>query len=163
MYKQSPKSNVEPRFVLSIKPKAKYYTFHNRSKMKLRKFAPILFFLLLLISCKNTNYLSKTYGEIHPNDIIRIEYYQRNNYPDLNRKPDSTITDKQKILQIVTEINHSNNPKPWKGALWDKVILIKKDTILTYHTHRKVIGIHQASGTFYKLNNAQFIHRYFKD
>ncbi len=121
-------------------------------------------FLTLLISCRNTDNLSNKYGKVISDEIIRIEYYEGVNYlnSDSDKKPNSTITDKQKITEIVTEINNASNPRPWKGAQWDKVLMIKKDTTLTYSTNGKVIGINQSSGTFYELNDDKFINRYFE-
>lgn len=120
---------------------------------------------MLFLSCKNKDYRSNTYGEIIDNDIVRIEYFKGNNYlnPDANKKPDRTITDLKKITKIVTEINNSNNPGPWKGAQWDKVVIVKKDTILTFSTNGKVIGINHSSGIFYELKDEQFIKRYFQN
>jgi len=129
-----------------------------------RKILTTITLLILFISCKNTDYLSNKYGEVISDEIIRIEYFEGKNYlnPDSNKKPNSTITDKQKITEIVTEINNANNPGPWKGAQWDKVLIVKKDTTLTYSTNGKVIGINHSSGIFYELNDHKFINRHFE-
>ncbi len=120
---------------------------------------------MFFASCKNKDYLSNEYGEIMSDNVIRIEYFEGNNYlnTDSDKKPNSTITDKKKITEIVTEINNSNNPGPWKGAHWDKVLIVKKDTTLTFSTNGKVIGINHSSGIFYELKDEQFIKRYFKN
>jgi hypothetical protein len=129
--------------------------------MMTRKILTIITLLLIFVSCKNTDYLSNEYGEIISDDIDRIEYYEGNNFLNSDKKPNSTITDKNKITEIVTEINNSNNPGPWKGAHWDKVLIITKDTTLTFSTNGKVIGINHSSGIFYELKDEQFIKRYF--
>jgi len=133
--------------------------------MKLKKILIAVSFLMTFASCKNTEYLSTKYGEIISGDIIRIEYYEGKNYLSLDddKKPNKTISDRTKITEIVTEINYSNNPGPWKGAHWDKVVIVKKDTTLTYSTNGKVIGQNQNSGFFYELKDEQFIERFFEN
>ena len=50
-----------------------------------------------------------------------------------------------------------------KGANWDKVVIVKKDTTLTYNTNGKVIGKNKNSGLFYELKDKQFIERFFEN
>lgn len=123
----------------------------------------VAFLLMILGSCKNTDYLSSKYGTITVDGIIRVEYYEGENYlnPDPDKKPNSIVSDKTTVAEIVTEINGSNNPGPWKGASWEKIVLVKKDTTLTYSTNGRVIGLNQSSGMFYKLKDDRFIERYF--
>lgn len=131
--------------------------------MTVKKVLVLVSFLTILGSCKNTDYLSSKYGTITVDDIIRIEYYEGENYLNLDpdKKPNGIVSDKTKVAEIVTEINGSNNPGPWKGAHWGKLLLVKKDTTLTYSTNGKVIGPNQSSGIFYKLKDDRFIERHF--
>jgi len=114
---------------------------------------------ILIVSCKNTDYFSNRYGKIITDDIVKVEYYEGGNYLESNpnKKPIRTFTDKNKISEIITLINNANNPSIWKGAQWDKVLIVKADTTLIYNTNGKVIGVNQNSGFFYKLNNDTFI------
>jgi hypothetical protein len=130
--------------------------------MRIIKSSSILLLLLFFNSCKNTEYLSNDYGKIIATEVQRIEYYEGSNYlsSSPSKKPNAVITDEIKIAEIVSEINYSNNPGTWKGAHWDKVIIVLKDSYLIYSTNGNVIGIDQSSGTFYQLKEG-FIQRYF--
>ena len=123
---------------------------------------PVLL-LLILTSCENKNYLAKQYGKVNPDHVIRIEYYKSEDYRVLspNKKPTSIISEKAKIEEIVDGINYSNNPGPWKGVSWDKIIIVKNDTTLTYSTNGKVIRQNQGKGSFYELQDELFIERHF--
>ncbi len=61
------------------------------------------------------------------------------------------ISDKDSIKTFVKDLNESQIDGPWKGANWDKIILVCSDTTITLNTNGKVFGVH-SSVQFFKLN-----------
>lgn len=89
---------------------------------------------------------------------MKIEYYnhiegQAFKFTDT---PEFEITDSIEIEGAINEIRMADNPEPWKGAGWDRIIITYSDTILKINTNKKKIGF-SASGTFYDLNRNNFI------
>jgi len=118
--------------------------------------------LFTAIACVNRDFFSKRYGYISSDSILRIEYYNRQTLVGQEGalKPFSFVTERELISKIVEGINYSNNPEPWKGAQWDKICLIKKDTFMTLNTNGEVIGPQNSSGLFYKFSNKDIIVKY---
>ena len=53
------------------------------------------------------------------------------------------------------------NPEPWKGAGWDRIEIYFTDTVVKINTDGRKIGL-GASGTFYSLDNDNFISKHMK-
>jgi hypothetical protein len=60
------------------------------------------------------------------------------------------------------EIRNANNPEPWKGAGWDRIIITFSDTTININTDKKRIGS-SVSGSFYSLGKNNFITRRLTD
>ncbi len=63
-----------------------------------------------------------------------------------------TITKKDSLQQLVSDLNNARYAGMWKGAHWDKVQIQYQDTVITLNTNGKVFG-HGSSGRFYHLND----------
>jgi hypothetical protein len=89
---------------------------------------------------------------------LRIEYYMHIErvafqYADT---PAFVLRDNQELNGALKEILNADNPKPWKGAGWDRIKICYRDTTLNIFTNRKKIGLN-ASGAFFDLSEQNFI------
>jgi hypothetical protein len=89
---------------------------------------------------------------------LKIEYYKhiQGQAFMLNKIPEFSIIEKSEIEKIINEIRMADNPKPFKGAGWDRIIITYSDTILKINTDKEKIG-YKANGIFYELNRNNFI------
>lgn len=62
-----------------------------------------------------------------------------------------TITDKQDLIEFITDLNNSKVNGPWKGAKWDRIVLHYDHDEKILSTNGEVFG-EGSSGTFYDLN-----------
>lgn len=69
---------------------------------------------------------------------------------------DFVITDSAELATAVSEIKNADNPEPWKGAGWNRVIIYYATDTLKLFTNDKKIGT-SGSGTFYDLEDDNFI------
>ena len=70
--------------------------------------------------------------------------------------PTFEILNETEIEKALQEIKNADNPELWKGAGWDRIVLIFSDTIININTNKKKIGL-GASGSFYDLKKNNFI------
>jgi hypothetical protein len=89
---------------------------------------------------------------------IKIEYFKHMDRQAFKQDsiPIFTIQNQTEINEVLEEIRNANNPEPWKGAGWDRVVLTYNDTIIKINTNKKKIGL-GASGSFYDLDKNIFI------
>lgn len=104
------------------------------------------------ITFDKENQISK-YGQ--PNKIEYFKHIDRQAFKH-DSIPTFTIQNKTEINEALEEIRDANNPEPWKGAGWDRIVLTYNDTIIKINTNKKKIGL-GASGSFYDLDRNNFI------
>ena len=107
-------------------------------------------FLTIFISCnRNKNTFDKENKMKLLGQPTKIEYYKHleGQAFKLVENPEFIVTDSIEIANITDGIRMANNPEPWKGAGWDRIILTYSDTILKINTNKKKIGF-GASGMF---------------
>jgi hypothetical protein len=131
-----------------------------------------IYFLLTIIA--STMLLSACDGKRKSfdkdNDIgsfgqpIKIEFYKhiQGQAFKYNIEPEFALTAQTDINEALQEIKDASNPEPWKGAGWDRIVIIYSDTIIKINTNKKKIGL-SASGTFYTLTKTNFITKQLKD
>jgi putative heme iron utilization protein len=128
------------------------------------KITTLFSLLMLFASCKSTIEFSDTFGEIESNSVLKIEYYSGKNFRPIDSltKANGEITEIADIQNCILEINKAPKSGPWKGANWDQIHIVMKDTTLILKTNGKVIGGNYNSGTFYQLQDKNFISKYFQ-
>ena len=107
----------------------------------------ISFLFLVFIGCKPTKTYTDFFAPLRTDNIlmITIEFHS-----DSSKK--IAITNKQEIIDFVTNINNSKVNGPWKGAFWDKIILHYEDGEKIFNTNGEVFG-QGSNSTFYDLND----------
>ena len=122
---------------------------------------PILLPTLMLLGCMGKKESFDTYHKISslgkPN---RIEFYYHVEEQafQYQAQPQFVIAEASEIESAPKEIQNAENPKPFKGAGWDRIILDYGDTVIKINTDTKKIGL-SASGTFYSLSTDNFMTR----
>lgn len=125
----------------------------------------IIYFTIILIgltACSNRRTFSLENGQITNDSIVRIEFYLSSTFlsRDSIKVPIHVINDKKSIQELIGEINAANNPEPMKGAGWDKIYIVKNDTIIKLNTNRKVIGT-RGDGLFYHFDDQELLQKHF--
>ena len=103
--------------------------------------------LFFLLGCKTVKQYTDNNAPLRTDNIQKITFEI---YTDTLKT--FTITEKQEMKAIITDINDSKVNGPWKGAKWDKIVLHYDDSETVFNTNGKVFG-QGSSGTFYDLNN----------
>lgn len=101
----------------------------------------------LFYSCLSTKTFSEINGTIDYETVIGISIASNR----ADRQLTKYISNQDSIKTFVTALNESLLDGPWKGANWDKIILVCTDTTITLNTNGKVFGV-SSSGQFFKLN-----------
>ena len=120
------------------------------------KYLSLLVFILLTSCIRDNNLFENEIKQF--SKPIKIEYFKHLEGQVLKFKenPEFSINKSQEIEEIIKEIKMANNPEPWEGIGWNKIIITYSDTILQINTNEKKIGL-SASGMFYALENDNFI------
>lgn len=125
----------------------------------MKSFLVIILVTTFLNGCRfKTNTFERANAIDRFGEALKVEYFRRIAGKPFQYKalPEFTITDKADVAEMVNEIKQANQPEPWKGAGWDKIVITYADTTILLHTDTRKIGL-SASGTFYYLNKNNFI------
>lgn len=125
----------------------------SKFKFKLAIIATILF----LLGCKRTTF-DKDHNIVALGRPTKIAFYKHiEGQASMHKtEPEFSLTEIAEIEDAMNEINGADNPEPWKGAGWDRIIITYADTTIKINTNRRKIGL-SASGSFYDLNKNNFI------
>ena len=120
--------------------------------MKNYKLTTLKIFIVSLLTiaiagCMSSKTFSEQYDPIDHSQITEIKI----NTSLGNKHTTIAFTNKDSIKDFVTSLNASKVDGPWKGAQWDKILLIGKSDTISINTNGKVFGL-VASGQFYKLD-----------
>ena len=108
----------------------------------------MLLAIISLSSCLSSMTFSKFHGAINYETVKEISIKTHRAEPDWEK----VISNQDSIKLFVTNLNEAQIDGPWKGANWDKIILVCTDTTITLNTNGKVFGLH-SSGQFFKLKS----------
>lgn len=128
------------------------------------KLLPLLFLPFLFASCFGNSTLENQEHIEQLGIPFKLEYYKHLEDAGFGYEetPLFVISDKRAIRFVMDEIKNADDPELWKGAGWDRIKVYYSDTILQIFTNTKKIGF-SGSGTFYDLEEENFITKWLKD
>lgn len=107
----------------------------------------VTFVLLSFIGCKAIKEYTDYCAPLRTDNIQKIT---------IEIQADSiktfAITEREEMQDFINDINNSKVNGPWKGAKWDKIVLLYDNGEKVLSTNGKVFG-EGSSGTFYDLND----------
>jgi hypothetical protein len=119
--------------------------------------------LLFLSSCTSESTFNSKTNIDKFGTPVKIEYYKhlQGKTFQFSDTANFIITGNQELKTAIAEIACAKNPEPWKGAGWDRIEIYFTDTVVKINTDGRKIGL-GASGTFYSLDNDNFISKHMK-
>jgi hypothetical protein len=102
----------------------------------------------MINSCKNNPTYSDKQSVLIADRIVKIEFKRPKNCQ--SDFVEFEISDKNMIRDFISELNKAPLDGPWKGACWNTINLLTKDTTYILSTNDKVFGI-GSNGMFYRL------------
>ena len=118
--------------------------------------------LFLFVSCENRDYFLVEVEKIDSDEIAHIDFYTcEDGVRWQDTQPISSIRDWKSIKEVVYAINYSNDPTVGKGSCWNKICLVKWDTMIVLHTNGEIVGKGNI-GRYYSIQDPEIIQKYFK-
>lgn len=114
------------------------------------KNARLLICLMIFFSCSNS--YSDQFDKIDAEEVIRVEFIGPTDASCEEYVKKHEHIDRALIEEFIDHINHAKvDEKPWKGKCWDRINIIKEDTVISFCYNTFVFGPEE-SGTFFRFS-----------